>query len=112
MEAAGYVLRVRETGHRMFRTPELDVHVHVWPAGGEDERRHLAFRNRLRSNDAERAEYERAKRQLAGPWRDMNYYARAKGPVIEAILERAGRTPTGPRASTPADADESSGVDT
>lgn len=27
MEKAGYVLRVREPGHRMFRTPELDVQV-------------------------------------------------------------------------------------
>jgi GrpB-like predicted nucleotidyltransferase (UPF0157 family) len=27
--AAGYVLRVREPGHRLVRTPELDVHVHV-----------------------------------------------------------------------------------
>src|SRR6185437_16987618 len=28
LEAAGYELRVREPGHRMFRTPTLDVHVH------------------------------------------------------------------------------------
>lgn len=26
MQAAGYHLRVRERGHRMFRTPERDVH--------------------------------------------------------------------------------------
>src|ERR1700680_1094357 len=33
MESAGYVLRVREPDfyeHRMFRTPERDVHVHVF----------------------------------------------------------------------------------
>ncbi|HEX2047425.1 MAG TPA: GrpB family protein [Acidimicrobiales bacterium] len=100
LEAAGYLLRVREPGHRMFRTPERDVHVHIWPAGGEDERRQLAFRDRLRSNAADRAEYERTKRELAGRWRDMNYYARAKGPVIERILERAGPAPTR-RADTP-----------
>ena len=29
-EAAGYQLRVRETGHRIFRTPALDVLVHMW----------------------------------------------------------------------------------
>src|SRR4051794_922946 len=36
LEAAGYVLRVREPEwyeHRMFRTPDLDVHVHVHTAG-------------------------------------------------------------------------------
>ena len=32
MENAGYVLRVREPGHRMFRTPDLDVQVHVCAA--------------------------------------------------------------------------------
>ena len=37
MERAGYVLRVREPGHRMFRTPGRDVHVHVWKAGSDDE---------------------------------------------------------------------------
>lgn len=31
MAAAGYHLRVREPGHRMFRSPERDVHIHVWP---------------------------------------------------------------------------------
>jgi GrpB-like predicted nucleotidyltransferase (UPF0157 family) len=29
LESAGYVLRVRERGHRMLRTPARDVHVHV-----------------------------------------------------------------------------------
>lgn len=31
--ACGYRLRVREPGHRLVRTPERDVHVHVYPAG-------------------------------------------------------------------------------
>lgn len=92
LEQAGYVLRVREPGHRMFRTPERDVHVHVWRAGSEDERRHVVFRDRLRTDAADRAEYERTKRALAGEWRDVNYYARAKSGVIEAILARAGHS--------------------
>ena len=36
LEAAGYVLRVREpewNEHRMFRTPERDVHIHIYSAG-------------------------------------------------------------------------------
>lgn len=88
LEQAGYKLRVLEPGHRMFRTPELDVHIHLWPAGGEDEARHLAFRDRLRRDEDARAEYERLKRDLAGQFRDMNHYARAKGALIAAILAR------------------------
>jgi GrpB-like predicted nucleotidyltransferase (UPF0157 family) len=39
LTAAGYELRVREVGHRMFRAPGRDVHVHVW-RDGDDEARH------------------------------------------------------------------------
>lgn len=88
LERAGYVLRVREPGHRMFRTPERDVHIHIWRSGSEDERRHLVFRDRLRRSPEDRLEYERAKRELAGRWRDMNYYAHAKSSVIDRIMER------------------------
>jgi GrpB-like predicted nucleotidyltransferase (UPF0157 family) len=87
LEAAGYVLRVRESGHRMFRTPELDVHVHVWPAGSDDEERHLAFRDRLRSSPRDREDYERTKRDLAGRYRDMDAYADAKTDVITKIMQ-------------------------
>lgn len=75
----------------MLRTPERDVHVHIWPAGGEDERRDLVFRDRLRESAEDRAEYEKVKRDLAGTWRDTNYYARAKTDVVNAILDRANR---------------------
>jgi GrpB-like predicted nucleotidyltransferase (UPF0157 family) len=38
-----------------------------------------------------RVRYEEVKRDLATrPWRDMNYYAAAEGPVISDILARAG----------------------
>jgi GrpB-like predicted nucleotidyltransferase (UPF0157 family) len=87
LETVGYVLRVREPHHRMYRTPERDVHVHIWEAGGDDEERHLRFRDRLRSNAEARDRYERTKRALAGRYRDMNYYAEAKSAVIEEILE-------------------------
>jgi GrpB-like predicted nucleotidyltransferase (UPF0157 family) len=90
LERAAYVLRVREPGHRMFRTPERDVHVHVWRAGSDAERRHVAFRDRLRSSAEDRAEYEQEKRELARRHRDMNAYADAKSDVIERILRRAG----------------------
>lgn len=89
LEPAGYVLRVREEGHRMFRTPELDVHVHVWPAGAANIESDLAFRDRLRASPEDRAAYEALKRELATrDWPDMNHYAEAKGPLIREILAR------------------------
>jgi len=93
--AAGYVLRVREADwhqHRMFRTPELDVHVHVFSLGCVEFERHIAFRNHLRRCREDRLLYESVKRKLAeADWSDMNAYARAKTEVVEQILARAMR---------------------
>jgi GrpB-like predicted nucleotidyltransferase (UPF0157 family) len=90
LEPAGYVLRVREDGHLMFRTPELDVHVHVWPSGSPSIGGGLAFRDRLRESAEDRAAYEALKRELATrDWPDMNHYADAKGALIREILARA-----------------------
>jgi GrpB-like predicted nucleotidyltransferase (UPF0157 family) len=90
LEAAGYELRVREPGHRMFRTPARDVHVHLWAASDPEVERTLRFRDRLRSDPADRAAYETLKRELAArEWGDMNEYAEAKDPLIKEILGRA-----------------------
>ena len=89
LESAGYVLRVREPNHLMVRTPELDVHVHLW-AESEDLDRHLLFRDWLRENADDRAKYEAVKRELATrTWLDMNEYAYAKSDVIIDITSRA-----------------------
>jgi GrpB-like predicted nucleotidyltransferase (UPF0157 family) len=89
LEREGYVLRVREDGHRMFRTPELDVHVHVWPSGSPNIAADLAFRDRLRESAEDRAADEALKRELAThDWPDMNHYAEAKGPLIREIAAR------------------------
>jgi GrpB-like predicted nucleotidyltransferase (UPF0157 family) len=88
--AAGYVLRVREPGHRMVRTPELDVHLHLWTQGDPEIDRHLRFRDRLRDSAEDRASYAQLKRALASrDWDDMNAYAAAKAPLIVQILARA-----------------------
>ena len=88
--ASGFVLRVREPGHRMVRTPTLDVHVHVCQSGSHWERRHLLFRDWLRHDTNDRESYGELKRQLASQqWADMNAYAAAKGPIIAAITGRA-----------------------
>lgn len=90
LERAGYVLRVREEHHLMLRTPERDVHIHLWPAGSDDAARHIAFRDRLRASPEDRAAYERLKRDLAErEWDDINHYADAKGDLIREILARA-----------------------
>jgi GrpB-like predicted nucleotidyltransferase (UPF0157 family) len=87
---AGYPLRVIEPGHRMFHSPALDVHVHLWRAGSEDERRHLLFRDWLRASADDRERYETVKRDLAArEWVDSNDYADAKTEIVMAIMERA-----------------------
>jgi GrpB-like predicted nucleotidyltransferase (UPF0157 family) len=68
LEAAGYALRVREPDwyeHRMFRTPEKDVHIHIYSVGCEEIERVLTFRDRLRRNSDDRSRYEQVKREIA-----------------------------------------------
>jgi GrpB-like predicted nucleotidyltransferase (UPF0157 family) len=93
LEAAGYELRVREPDfqeHRMLRTIAKDVHVHVFSPGAPDIGRLLTFRDRLRTNAADRALYEETKRRLAArEWPDMNAYAEAKTEVVERIIAGA-----------------------
>lgn len=90
MEDAGFVLRVREAGHRMFRTPERDVHIHVYSSGDPAIADYLDLRDWLRIDAGDRALYADVKRDLVTrPWSDMNHYAEAKTDVIQGILGRA-----------------------
>lgn len=93
MESSGYVLRVREPDwneHRMFRTEDKDVHIHVYSTGCGEIERNLTFRDRLRRNEDDRRCYEETKRALASQdWSDMNAYADAKTEVIEDIIAKA-----------------------
>src|SRR3712207_3525856 len=92
LERAGYVLRVREPDfdeHRMFRTPEKDVHVHVYSAGSGEIERYLLLRERLREDEGDRELYARTKRELAGrEWPSLEHYAEAKTEVVEGIIDR------------------------
>jgi GrpB-like predicted nucleotidyltransferase (UPF0157 family) len=91
--ATGYVLRVREPGHRLVRTPTRDVHVHIYEKGASAIDAYLLLRDHLRSNAEDRALYEQTKRALMSRrWSDMNDYAEAKTDVIAAIKQRASRT--------------------
>jgi len=94
LEAAGYLLRVREPDwneHRMFRTHEKDVHVHIYSVGCAEIQRVLTFRDHLRINIDDRRRYEQTKRELASRgWSTMNEYAEAKTEVIESIITHCG----------------------
>ena len=87
MESIGLRLRVREHGHRMLRTAELDFHVHVLPPATAEQIDYLDLRDWPRVSAADRALYESTKRRLAAnTWSDMNHYADAKSAVIQQIL--------------------------
>ena len=93
MEAAGYVLRIREPDwhqHRLLKGPDTDINLHVFAADSGEIVRMLAFRDRLRTHPGERLRYEAAKRELAGRhWTYTQEYADAKSEVVEGIIARA-----------------------
>jgi GrpB-like predicted nucleotidyltransferase (UPF0157 family) len=93
LEGAGYEFHIREPGwfeHRMFKGPEKNVNLHVFPAGCPEIDRMLAFRDRLRTSESDRELYARTKRELARqPWQRAQDYADAKTPVVQEILSRA-----------------------
>lgn len=94
LESAGFPLHVREPGwhqHRLHKHTDPAVNLHVFGVGSVEVERMLAFRDRLRSDPADRALYERRKRELAAQrWAYVQDYADAKAGVVEEILTRAG----------------------
>jgi GrpB-like predicted nucleotidyltransferase (UPF0157 family) len=95
LEAAGYVLHIREPDwyeHRMFKGPDTAVNLHVFSPGCPEIERMLLFRDWLRGNASDRRLYERTKRELARrEWAYGQHYADAKAPVVEEIIARARR---------------------
>jgi len=93
LEAAGYVLHIREPHwheHRMFNRPDTETNMHVFSSGCPEIDRVLMFRDWLRANAADRALYARTKLALAQKeWGHVQNYADAKTVVIEEILARA-----------------------
>jgi GrpB-like predicted nucleotidyltransferase (UPF0157 family) len=92
LEAAGYVLRIREPDwyeHRCFKGPDTNVNLHTFSERCEEVATMLAFRDRLRANDEDRILYETAKRELAArEWKFVQHYADAKSEVVQAIVAR------------------------
>jgi GrpB-like predicted nucleotidyltransferase (UPF0157 family) len=93
LEAAGYVLRIREPEwfeHRVFKGPDTNVNLHVFTVGAGEIERMLLFRDWLRTNPADRGLYLQTKRELVNrDWQYVQNYADAKTAVVDAIIERA-----------------------
>jgi GrpB-like predicted nucleotidyltransferase (UPF0157 family) len=93
LEAAGYLLRIRETNwyeHRMFNGPDTEMNLHVFSSGCPEIDRMLTFRDWLRNHAADRDLYARTKLSLAQKeWKYVQNYADAKTAVIEEIIARA-----------------------
>ena len=96
LEGIGWVLWVRQPGHRMFRDPpgvRATAHLHVIPAGGTWERQHLLFRDFLRAHPVHADSYlhhkDELRIRLAGD--GMLAYAQAKGSFVAAVLVDAER---------------------
>jgi GrpB-like predicted nucleotidyltransferase (UPF0157 family) len=93
LEAAGYVLRIREPDwfeHRLFTGPDTAINLHVFTVGAAEIDRMLLFRDRLRANDADRDAYLQVKRDLARrTWRHVQHYADSKTAIVQQIMARA-----------------------
>ena len=93
LEAAGYVLRIREPAwyeHRVFKGPDTNVNLHTFTEGCPEIDRMVRFRDWLRTHDGERDLYLDEKRRLAArEWRYIQHYADAKTTVVEGINARA-----------------------
>jgi GrpB-like predicted nucleotidyltransferase (UPF0157 family) len=93
LEKQGFVLRIREPDwfeHRLLKGTDIRTNLHVFSKDCEQVERMLTFRDRLRSNEADRKLYEMRKKELAArTWRYTQHYADAKSEVIREILTRA-----------------------
>jgi GrpB-like predicted nucleotidyltransferase (UPF0157 family)/trans-aconitate methyltransferase len=93
LEAAGYVLNIREPDweqHRYFKGPDTNINLHVYSPSTTQVERYMLFRDRLRSHGSERDLYAVTKRELAArKWEYIQDYSDAKNEVIDEIIERA-----------------------
>jgi GrpB-like predicted nucleotidyltransferase (UPF0157 family) len=94
LEAAGYVLRVREPDwyeHRCLHGFEPFANVHVFGPDCDEHLRHVIFRDWLREHPEDRVRYAAEKRRIAAEGvRHMAEYAARKSDVVIDILRRAG----------------------
>ena len=93
LEHAGYRLVIREPDweqHRCFKGTDPNVNLHVLSPGSREVERYRLFRDRLRTDTADRDLYARTKRELAArTWSYIQHYADAKNAVVDEIIGRA-----------------------
>lgn len=93
LESLGLQLRSRDSHHSYFRPctgQRREIHVHVCNTGGAWERRHILFRDYLRSNTRARATYLRTKENAAARWGDDRLaYTEAKSDSIARLMNEA-----------------------
>ena len=80
-------------GREAFRTPpgQIAHHLYVCPPGSREYRRHIAFRDYLRSHPEDASAYAALKRNLAHKFAtDREAYNQAKAEFVREILHRAG----------------------
>lgn len=92
LEAAGFVLRVREPDweeHRLVRGQAPTSNVHVFSAGAREPRRHLLFRDWLRTHPDDRDRYSAVKREVAARgFTDSMLYNNAKAGFVYDLYEK------------------------
>lgn len=92
LEAAGFVLRVREPEweeHRVLRGSAPVGNLHVFSTGAREPRRHLVFRDWLRAHADDRDRYAEVKREVAAEgFTDSMLYNNAKAWIVYDLYEK------------------------
>jgi len=92
LEAAGFVLRVREPEweeHRVVGIETPKTNLHVWSPGSVEPLRHAAFRDWLRHHPEDRDAYGSLKTELAGRgFTEVMDYNNHKAELVYDIYER------------------------
>ena len=92
LEAAGFMLRVREPNweeHRMVRGQAPTSNVHVFSPGAREPQRHLKFRDWLRAHADDRDQYSVIKREVASRgFTDQMLYNNAKAGFVYDLYEK------------------------
>lgn len=95
LEQKGFTLRIREPAwyqHRLLKSLAPKGNLHVFSQGCEEIELMLRFRDRLRTHDEDRSDYEEKKRELAArTWKYTQNCADAKSKMVREIIARANR---------------------
>lgn len=78
-------------GRRLFRKggENRTHHIHVYQSDNLQIKRHLVFRNYLRTHPEEVEQYSCLKEELAQRYEDTAYYSKAKKPFVNELEQRA-----------------------